>query len=130
VFGHPGGPAAVAESYLNADIMLHVANARGCDAVHPGYGFLAENAEFAARCAEQGLTFVGPSADSIALMGDKAAARAKVQSLGAPVVPGSEGTYVDAGEAAAAAAEIGFPLLLKARFGGGGRGMRIAIDAD
>lgn len=124
------GPAAVAESYLNADIMLHVANARGCDAVHPGYGFLAENAEFAARCAEQGLTFVGPSADCIALMGDKAAARAKVQSLGVPVVPGSEGAYVDAAEAAAAVSEIGYPVLLKARFGGGGRGMRIAIDAD
>lgn len=124
------GPAAAAESYLNADIMLHVANARGCDAVHPGYGFLAENAEFAARCAEQGLTFVGPSADCIALMGDKAAARAKVQSLGVPVVPGSEGTYVDAAEAAAAVSEIGYPVLIKARFGGGGRGMRIAIDAD
>lgn len=120
----------MAESYLNADITLHVANARDCDAVHPGYGFLAENAEFAARCAEQGLTFVGPSADRIALMGDKAAARAKVQSLGVPVVPGSEGTYVDAGEAAASSSEIGYPVSLKARFGGGGRGMRIAIDAD
>ncbi len=122
------GPPPSAESYLRADALLHVARARGCDAVHPGYGFLAENVEFARRCAEEGLIFVGPPADTIALMGDKVMARRTAAGHGLRVVPGSEDAFAGGGEAAAAAGEIGFPLLLKARSGGGGRGMRVAAD--
>lgn len=119
------GPAAAARSYLDQDLLLHVAQATGCDAVHPGYGFLAENADFARRCTEANLRFIGPSAGVIARMGDKAAARAAAVELGVPVVPGSPGAFDARAAAAAAATEVGFPLLLKARAGGGGRGMRI-----
>jgi acetyl-CoA carboxylase biotin carboxylase subunit len=124
------GPPPSSESYLKIDALLHVAGAHGCDAVHPGYGFLAENIEFAGRCAEQGLTFVGPSVETMALMGDKVAARRTAARLGLRVVPGSEDAFGDGREAAAAAAGIGFPLLLKARSGGGGHGMRVVADMD
>jgi acetyl-CoA carboxylase biotin carboxylase subunit len=122
------GPPQATESYLNSDALLHVARACDCDGVHPGYGFLAENAEFAGRCADQGLTFIGPSADTIALMGDKVAARQTAAGHGLKVVPGSEDAFSDGREAAKAALDIGFPLLLKARSGGGGRGMRIVTE--
>ena len=124
------GPPPSTDSYLNTDALLHVARARDCDGVHPGYGFLAENVDFAGRCADEGLTFIGPSAETIALMGDKVAARQTAAGHGLKVVPGSEDVFTDGREAAGVAADIGFPLLMKARSGGGGRGMRVATEAD
>ena len=117
------GPARAADSYLNQDAILTAALATGCDAVHPGYGFLSENAEFADACAAQGLTFIGPAGDVIRRMGNKAAARALMQSAGVPVVPGSDGP-VDLDTARRVADDIGYPVLIKASAGGGGRGMR------
>lgn len=124
------GPAAPKASYLKGDALLEVARATGCDAVYPGYGFLSEKSDFAAACAEAGMIFVGPSAEAIALMGDKVAARRTAASLGVPVVPGSETGFVKAADAEPFAREIGFPLLLKATGGGGGRGMRVALAAE
>lgn len=118
------GPAKATDSYLNVDALLTVARQTGCDALHPGYGFLSENAEFAQRCADLGLTFIGPSGDVIRTMGNKAAARALMQAHGVPVVPGSDGPVATAQEAQAAAEAIGYPVLVKASAGGGGRGMR------
>jgi len=117
------GPALSVESYLNMDAILEVARESGADAVHPGYGFLAENAEFARRCQKARLTFVGPSPDAVALMGDKAAARRVAQKAGVPLVPGTE-ALPDDGQAVREAKRIGFPLLVKAVAGGGGKGMR------
>ena len=111
------GPPAASQSYLQPELLLHVAKETGCDALHPGYGFLAERAEFARRCAEEGILFIGPTAEVIALMGDKSAARRTVTSLKVPVVPGSSEAFVDESQAAGAADTIGFPLLLKARAG-------------
>ena len=122
------GPAPSSRSYLAVSSLLHVAIETGCDAVYPGYGFLAENAAFAEACADNDLKFIGPSAEVIRTMGDKAMARETARRFGVPVVPGSEGAFTSADEAARAAKDIGFPLLLKARAGGGGRGMRIADD--
>jgi acetyl-CoA carboxylase biotin carboxylase subunit len=122
------GPPAASQSYLQPDLLLHVAKETGCDALHPGYGFLAERAEFARRCAEEGILFIGPPAEVIALMGDKSAARRTVTSLKVPVVPGSSEAFVDETQATAAADAIGFPLLLKARAGGGGRGIRLVEE--
>ena len=118
------GPAKAADSYLNVDALLTVARQTGCDALHPGYGFLSENAEFAQRCADLELTFIGPSGDVIRTMGNKAAARALMQSHGIPVVPGSDGPVSTAQDAQAVAEAIGYPVLVKASAGGGGRGMR------
>ena len=118
------GPAKAADSYLNVDALLTVARQTGCDALHPGYGFLSENAEFAQRCADLGLTFIGPSGDVIRTMGNKAAARALMQAHGVPVVPGSDGPVATARDAQAVAEAIGYPVLVKASAGGGGRGMR------
>lgn len=106
------------------DALLTVARQTGCDALHPGYGFLSENAEFAQRCADLELTFIGPSGDVIRTMGNKAAARALMQSHGVPVVPGSDGPVSTAQDAQAVAEAIGYPVLVKASAGGGGRGMR------
>jgi propionyl-CoA carboxylase alpha chain len=117
-----------AETYLRADAVLAAARATGADAVHPGYGFLSENAGFARACALAGLTFVGPSPEAIAAMGDKVAAKALMEAAGVPVLPGAvfdPDGELDAAELAAAGAEVGFPLLVKAAFGGGGRGMRV-----
>lgn len=122
------GPAPSSKSYLQREALLHVAKAHGCDAVYPGYGFLAESAEFAERCTEEGLIFVGPDADTIRTMGDKAAARRTAISLDVPVVPGSRDAFSDVADAMKATADIGFPILIKASAGGGGRGMRIAED--
>jgi acetyl-CoA carboxylase biotin carboxylase subunit len=119
------GPARAAESYLNIPAILAAALGTRCDAVHPGYGFLAENAAFAEGCAEQGFQFIGPSAGAIRLMGDKLRAREIAAGVGVPVVPGSEGALRSPATAAALAERIGFPLLLKAAAGGGGRGMRV-----
>lgn len=122
------GPAAASASYLRADLLVHVAQATGCDAVHPGYGFLSEDARFAAAVSDAGLTFVGPAPSAIEQMGDKAMARKAVAGVGIAVVPGSRSVVSNAEEAASAAGECGYPALLKARAGGGGKGMRIAGD--
>ena len=119
------GPPPAPRSYLDGDAVIGAALASGCDAVHPGYGFLAENAAFAARCAAEGLRFVGPRPEAIALMGDKAAARETASSAGVPVVPGTPGGIGSPAEAAEAGQRIGYPLLIKAAAGGGGRGIRI-----
>ena len=118
------GPAPAAESYLNVRNLLAAALVSGAEAIHPGYGFLAENAEFAAMCEEHGLTFIGPRPETIARIGDKAAARALAAAVGVPITPGSE-PLRDLAEATSFADEIGFPLILKASAGGGGRGMRV-----
>ena len=119
------GPPPAPRSYLDSDAIIAAALASGCDAVHPGYGFLAENAAFAARCAAEGLRFVGPQPEAISLMGDKVAARETASSAGVPVVPGTPGALGTVAEATEAAQRIGFPLLIKASAGGGGRGIRI-----
>ena len=119
------GPAAPKESYLNVDALLRAARQTGADGIHPGYGFLAENAEFARRCEEAGLVFIGPPADVIRQMGDKIAARSLMQRVGVPVVPGtpSDLSSFDPTQAAELAEKIGYPLLIKAAAGGGGIGM-------
>ena len=123
------GPPSAAKSYLNVAAILEAAKATGADAIHPGYGFLSENAGFAEAIAAAGLVFVGPTPETIRTMGDKAAARAAAQAAGVPVVPGSDGT-VTLETAPAIAAGIGFPVMVKAAAGGGGRGIRIARDAE
>ena len=116
------GAAPVAESYINVGAVLDAAVHAGCDAVHPGYGLLSENAHFARACAERGIAFIGPDAEHMELMGNKDRARAAMRELGVPVIPGSGGPVADE-EAEAAAEEVGYPLLIKASFGGGGIGM-------
>ncbi|MFJ8393076.1 acetyl/propionyl/methylcrotonyl-CoA carboxylase subunit alpha [Streptomyces sp. NPDC094144] len=123
------GPAPASESYLSADRLLEAARRSGAQAVHPGYGFLAENAAFAQACADAGLVFIGPSAAAIALMGDKIRAKETVAAAGVPVVPGSTGSALTDGQLADAAREIGMPVLLKPSAGGGGKGMRLVHDA-
>lgn len=118
------GPARAADSYLNQDALLTAALATGCDGVHPGYGFLSENAEFADACAKAGLTFIGPSGDAIRRAGSKSAARDLMKAAGVPVTPGSDGPVETVEEALAAAEAVGWPVLLKASAGGGGRGIR------
>ncbi|KOU19657.1 acetyl-CoA carboxylase biotin carboxylase subunit [Streptomyces sp. WM6368] len=122
------GPAAAAESYLSVERLLDAARRTGAEAVHPGYGFLAENAAFAQACADAGLAFIGPPASAISLMGDKIRAKETVKAAGVPVVPGSSGSGLTDAELAAAAAEIGMPVLLKPSAGGGGKGMRLVRD--
>ena len=124
------GPRRSADSYLNIPALVTTALLTGCQAVHPGYGFLAENEDFAAACEQAGLIFIGPRPDAIRLMGDKALARRTASDLGVPVIPGSQGTVRDGEELAKLAAEIGYPLLLKAAAGGGGRGMRLVRAPD
>ncbi|MFJ9413949.1 acetyl/propionyl/methylcrotonyl-CoA carboxylase subunit alpha [Streptomyces sp. NPDC101227] len=122
------GPAPAAESYLSVDRLLEAAARTGAQAVHPGYGFLAENARFARACTDAGLVFIGPSAEAIDLMGDKIRAKETVRAAGVPVVPGSSGSGLDDAQLAAAAREIGMPVLLKPSAGGGGKGMRLVRD--
>jgi acetyl-CoA carboxylase, biotin carboxylase subunit len=122
---YPIGPAPSAQSYLRADALIDVAKRSGCDAVHPGYGFLSERAHFAQAVGDAGLIFVGPSADAINAMGDKTEARRRMQAANVPVVPGTTSPAKDAAEAEQQAAQIGFPVLLKAAAGGGGKGMRV-----
>ena len=121
----PVGPAPSTESYLVIERVLAAAKATGADAVHPGYGFLAENAAFAAACAEAGLTFIGPPAAAIRAMGDKTAARRTARELDIPMVPGTLAPLTSDTAARAAAAEIGYPVMVKAALGGGGKGMRL-----
>ncbi|WP_407839075.1 biotin carboxylase N-terminal domain-containing protein [Streptomyces sp. DSM 116496] len=123
------GPAAAAESYLSVERLLDAARRTGAEAVHPGYGFLAENAAFAAACADAGLAFIGPPAAAISLMGDKIRAKETVKAAGVPVVPGSSGSGLSDAELVAAAEKIGMPVLLKPSAGGGGKGMRLVRDS-
>ncbi|MFG2179353.1 acetyl/propionyl/methylcrotonyl-CoA carboxylase subunit alpha [Streptomyces abikoensis] len=123
------GPAAATESYLSVERLLDAAARTGAQAVHPGYGFLAENAAFARACADAGLVFIGPPAGAIELMGDKIRAKETVRAAGVPVVPGSTGSGLTDAELADAAHEIGMPVLLKPSAGGGGKGMRLVRDA-
>ena len=122
------GPAAASESYLAIDKILEVARRSGADAVHPGYGFLSENADFAEACADAGLTFVGPPPEAIRAMGDKTAARTLMEAAGVPMAPGTTDAIDDAERAAAIAEDIGYPVLIKAAAGGGGKGMRIVRE--
>jgi len=124
------GPAAAKDSYLNVDRVVEAAKASGADAVHPGYGFLAENAGFAKAVTEAGMIFVGPAASTIERMGDKVAARQAAEAAGVPVVPGSKGRVETVDEAALIAGAVGYPMMIKASAGGGGRGIRIANSED
>lgn len=124
------GPPAARDSYLSTSAILSAASITGADAIHPGYGFLSENADFAQMVEEHGIAFVGPSADHIRLMGDKIAAKQAAKDSGIPVVPGSDGEVLDVDHAKKWADQIGFPVLIKASAGGGGRGMKVAKDAS
>ena len=123
------GPARSAQSYLNAEFIVSAALVNGADAIHPGYGFLSENPHFAALCEKEGVRFIGPSSRVISLMGDKAMARRMAEEAGVPTTPGSRGTVADAAQALEVARELGYPVLLKAAAGGGGRGMRV-VNAE
>ncbi|HEX8568835.1 MAG TPA: acetyl-CoA carboxylase biotin carboxylase subunit [Caulobacteraceae bacterium] len=124
------GPAPAAKSYLNIPSIIAAAEITGAQAIHPGYGFLSENARFAEIVQAHGYTFIGPNPDHIRIMGDKISAKQTAKDAGIPVVPGSEGGVASIEEAMAAAEEIGFPVLIKAAAGGGGRGMKVAKDRD
>jgi acetyl-CoA carboxylase, biotin carboxylase subunit len=127
------GPSPPRESYLRADAIVAAARASGADAVHPGYGFLAENAAFAAACEEAGLTFIGPSSRAITLMGSKTAARDAARAAGVPIVPGTGAALAEAAsdaELTAAARKVGYPIMVKAVAGGGGKGMRVVSSPD
>jgi acetyl-CoA carboxylase biotin carboxylase subunit len=124
------GPPAARDSYLNVPAILSAAAITGADAIHPGYGFLSENASFAEMVEAHGLTFIGPSPAHIRMMGDKIAAKAAMRSLGVPLVAGSDGELADLDEARRVAAQVGYPVLIKAAAGGGGRGMKVATVPD
>src|SRR5262249_46720827 len=118
-------------SYLNIPALLSAATITGCDAIHPGIGFLAENARFAEMVEEHGFAFIGPTAQHIRVMGDKIAAKDAVKAAGLPVVPGSDGAVDTVEDAQALAREMGYPVLVKATAGGGGKGMKVALsDAE
>jgi acetyl-CoA carboxylase biotin carboxylase subunit len=124
------GPAAAAKSYLNIPSIIAACEITGARAVHPGYGFLSENARFAEIVGAHGYTFIGPKPEHIRMMGDKITAKQVVKTVGIPVVPGSDGAVTSAAAAIAAAEEIGFPVLIKASAGGGGRGMKVALNRE
>jgi acetyl-CoA carboxylase biotin carboxylase subunit len=124
------GPPPARDSYLKIPRLIAAAEITGADAIHPGYGFLAENAEFAETCVASNIAFIGPTAEQIRVMGDKAAARKAMAEVGVPVVPGTPGPVEDPDEALEFAREIGFPVIIKAAAGGGGKGMRVANDPD
>jgi acetyl-CoA carboxylase biotin carboxylase subunit len=124
------GPPPSKESYLSIPRLIAAAEVTNADAIHPGYGFLAENASFAEICTTSGLTFIGPKAESISAMGDKALAKETMRKAGVPVVPGSDGVIADFNIAKRVAGEMGYPIMIKATAGGGGRGMRIVRNAD
>lgn len=124
------GPAPAAQSYLDQNTLLTVAKATGCDGIHPGYGFLSENAAFADACVQAGLTFIGPSGDAIRKAGSKSAARELMREAGVPITPGSDGTLSSQEEALEVAGKVGYPVLIKASAGGGGRGIRRCDSPD
>lgn len=122
------GPTLAKDSYLNFSNLMSVATLTECDAIHPGYGFLAENADFAEICDSCNITFIGPSADAISRMGDKSVAKQTMKDAGVPVIPGSDGLIEDLDEAVMLARDIGYPVIIKATAGGGGKGIRLAED--
>src|ERR1700722_2950180 len=124
------GPAPASQSYLLGDLILDVARRAGADAVHPGYGFLSENAEFAEACAAAGVTFIGPPVRAIRAMGSKSRAKAPMEKAAVPLVPGYHGEAQDFATLRAAAERIGYPVLIKASAGGGGKGMRVVEPAS
>ena len=124
------GPAPSAASYLNMDKIIETAKLSGADAIHPGYGFLSENSEFSRRCRQEGICFIGPSPESIEMMGDKISARKKMIAAGVPVVPGTTDKVTSEAEAIRQIREIGLPVMIKASAGGGGRGMRLVHNDD
>jgi acetyl-CoA carboxylase, biotin carboxylase subunit len=124
------GPAPARDSYLKIPRIIAAAEIVGADAIHPGYGFLAENAEFAETCAASNIAFIGPTAEQIRVMGDKATARNAMMRVGVPIIPGTPGPVEDADEALEFAREIGFPVIIKAAAGGGGKGMRVAAEPE
>src|ERR1700735_3978425 len=124
---YPIGPAAASESYLRVDKIIDTAKKSGCDAIHPGYGFLSENPALPEACERAGIVFIGPPASAMRQMGSKTAARDKMSAAGVPIVPGAKCSTTD--EAVAAATQIGFPVMLKASSGGGGKGMRLVESA-
>src|SRR4051812_26609441 len=124
------GPPAGRDSYLKIPRIIAAAEITGADAIHPGYGFLAENAEFAETCIASGIAFIGPTPDQIRQMGDKSAARKAMADCGVPIVPGTPGPVEDVESALEYAKEVGFPVIIKAAAGGGGKGMRVAKDVD
>ncbi|MDQ6830243.1 MAG: acetyl-CoA carboxylase biotin carboxylase subunit [Gemmatimonadota bacterium] len=124
------GPAPARDSYLRIPRIIAAAEITGADAIHPGYGFLAENAEFAEICTASNIAFIGPTADQIRVMGDKASARKAMADVGVPIIPGTPGPVEDPEEALILAREIGFPVIIKAAAGGGGKGMRVSNDPD
>ncbi len=124
------GPPSSNQSYLNIPAILSAATITGADAIHPGVGFLSENGNFASMVAEHGMTFIGPDPHHLEIMGDKVAAKDTVRELGIPLVPGSEGALTDDATAIQVANEIGYPVLVKAAAGGGGRGMKVAYSRD
>jgi acetyl-CoA carboxylase biotin carboxylase subunit len=127
---YPIGPSPSKESYLDIERVLEAARRSGADAIHPGYGFLAENAEFAQACRDAGIVFIGPSPESIRIMGNKLIARETMASAGVPMIPGSEGAVEDPAVATKIADKIGYPVIIKAAAGGGGKGMRIVRSGD
>ncbi|HLM66262.1 MAG TPA: biotin carboxylase N-terminal domain-containing protein, partial [Longimicrobium sp.] len=124
------GPPPSAQSYLRADVLIEVAKACGAEAIHPGYGFLSERAPFIQAVRDAGLVFIGPSPEAVTAMGDKTAARSRMIDAGVPVVPGTKEALRDAAEARTVAGEIGYPVLLKAAAGGGGKGMRVVSSEE
>jgi acetyl-CoA carboxylase biotin carboxylase subunit len=122
------GPAPARDSYLNAQAILSAASISGAEAIHPGYGFLSENADFAEMVVQHDFTFIGPSPEHIRMMGDKITAKRVAREAGIPVVPGSDGPVTEGDEARKIAEEIGYPVLIKAAAGGGGRGMKVAPE--
>lgn len=124
------GPAPASESYLNQDALLSVAKATGCDGLHPGYGFLSENADFADACVQEGITFIGPAGNAIRKAGSKSVARDLMKQAGVPVTPGSDGPVTCVEDALAVAEKVGYPVLLKASAGGGGRGIRRCDNSE
>lgn len=124
------GGAASKDSYLNIEKIISVAKAHGVDAVHPGYGFLSENADFSRRCTEEGIIFIGPKPETMEMMGDKISARKRMIAAGVPVVPGTEKPLKDVEDAKRLCNEIGYPVMLKASMGGGGKGMRLIQSED
>ena len=124
------GPASSTQSYLNKAAIISACEITGAQAVHPGYGFLSENASFAQALQDHGITFIGPNAEHIRIMGDKITAKETAKALGIPVVPGSDGGVADYETAIGVAAKIGFPVIIKAAAGGGGKGMRLVYGPD
>lgn len=124
------GPAPVASSYLNINAVLDAVGSSGADAVHPGFGFLSENADFACAVIDAGVTWVGPAPETIELMGNKSAARNAAEEAGVPTLPGTRGALAEDADAVSVAAEIGYPLVVKASAGGGGRGIRLVTGPD